>query len=128
MFKKMMYATNFDKSDGEAIRTLIGLSLPLESHIYVVHIDDTDDNPFINYDLAYFKEKYFGTGEGPKMDFDLIVNKNLAKGIEEYITEKEIDIIAVTSHKRNIFSALFMPSLAKELLFKLKIPFLIFHA
>ena len=127
MFKKMMYATNFDKSDGEAIRTLIGLSLPLESHIYIVHIDDTDDNPFVNYDLTHFKEKYFGTGEGPKIDFDLIVNKNLAKGIEAYIAEKEIDIIAVTSHKRNIFSALFMPSLAKELLFKLKIPFLIFH-
>ncbi|MEI6138854.1 MAG: universal stress protein [Mariniphaga sp.] len=128
MFKKMMYATNFDKSDGQAIRKLIGLSLPLESHIYIVHIDDTDDNPFINYDLAHFKEKYIGTGDGVKMDFDLIVNKNLAKGIESYIVEKEIDIVSVTSHKRNIFSALFQPSLTKELLFKLKIPFLIFHA
>ena len=128
MFKKMMYATNFDKSDGHAIRKLIGLSLPLESHIYIVHIDDTVDNPFINYDLAHFKEKYIGTGENVKMDFDLIMNKNLAKGIEDYIAGKEIDIIAVTSHKRNIFSALFKPSLTKELLFKLKIPFLIFHA
>jgi nucleotide-binding universal stress UspA family protein len=128
IFKKMMYATNFDKSDGVAIRKLIGLSLPLESHIFIVHIDDTDDNPFINHDLAHFKEKYIGTGDNVKMDFDLIVSKNLAKGIEAYIAEKEIDIISVTSHKRNIFSALFMPSLAKELLFKLKIPFLIFHA
>ncbi len=128
MFKKLMYATNFEKSDGTAIRRLIGISLPLESHIYIVHIDDTKDNPFINYDLAHFKEKYIGSGDQVKMDFDLIVNKNLAKGIEDYIAEKEIDILAVTSHKRNLLTALFLPSLTKELLFKLKIPMLIFHA
>ena len=128
MFKKMMYATNFEKSDGTAIRKLIGMSLPLESHIYIVHIDDTNDNPFINYNLAHFKEKYIGSGDHVKMDFDLIVNKNLAKGIENYIVEKEIDILAVTSHKRNLLTALFLPSLTKELLFKLKIPMLIFHA
>ena len=128
MFKKMMYATNFEKSDGSAIRKLIGISLPLESHIYIVHIDDTNDNPFINYDLAHFKEKYIGSADLVKMDFDLIVNKNLAKGIEDYIAEKEIDILAVTSHKRNLITSLFMPSLTKELLFRLKIPMLIFHA
>ena len=126
--KKLMYATNFEKSDGTAIRKLIGLSLPIESHIYIVHIEDTNDNPFINYDLAHFKERYIGSGDQVKMDFDLIVNKNLAKGIEDYIKEKEIDILAVTSHKRNLLTALFLPSLTKELLFKLKIPMLIFHA
>ena len=128
MFKKMMYATNFEKSDGIAIRKLIGMALPLETHICIVHIDDTNENPFINYDLAHFKEKYIGEVGDVKMDFDLIVNKNLAHGIETYIAEKEIDILSVTSHKRNILSALFQPSLTKELLFKLQIPMLIFHA
>ena len=128
MFKRLMYATNFDKSDGKAIRELIKIAWPLETHISIVHIDDTPDNPFINYDLAHFEEKYIGEVGSVNMDFDLIVNKNLARGIENYIAEHEIDILSVTSHKRNLITALFRPSLTKELLFRLEIPMLIFHA
>ena len=127
MFKRLMYATNFDKSDGMAVRKLVEIAKPLETHISIVHIDETSDNPFINYDLAHFKEKYIGDLGKVEMDFDLIVNKNRARGIENYIQDKEIDIIAVTSHKRNIITSLFKPSLTRELLFRLGIPILIFH-
>ena len=127
MFKRLMYATNFDKSDGIAIQKLIEIAMPLETHINIVHIDETSNNPFLNYDLAHFKEKYIGNISNTEMDFDLIVNKSRARGIENFITEKEIDIIAVTSHKRNIITSLFKPSLTKELLFSLEIPMLIFH-
>jgi len=127
MFKRLMYATNFDKSDGMAIRQLIRIAMPLETHISVVHIDETSDNPFLNYDLIHFQEKYVGNVDQVKMDFDLIVNKNRARGIENYIIDHEIDIISVTSHKRNIITSLFKPSLTKELLFRLEIPMLIFH-
>jgi len=128
MFKRVMYATNFDKSDGKAIRELIKIAKPLETHISIVHIDDTMDNPYINYDLAHFKEKYIGDVDLVTMDFNLIVNKNLAVGIENFITEHEIDLISVTAHKRNLITSLFMPSVTKALLFRLDIPILIFHA
>ena len=128
MFKRLMYATNFDKSDGKAIRQLVKIAKPLETHISIVHIDDTNDNPFINYDLAHFKEKYVGDIEQVEMDFDLIVDKNLKRGIENYISDHKIDIISVTSHKRNLLTSLFKPSLTRELLFRLEIPMLIFHS
>ena len=127
MFKKLMYATNFDKSDGMAIRKLIEIAMPLDTHISIVHIDETSDNPFVNYDLAHFKDKYVANVGNVEMDFDLIVNKNRVRGIEDFILNKEIDIIAVTSHKRNFITSLFKPSLTKELLFRLGIPMLIFH-
>ena len=128
MFKRIMYLTNFDKSDGKAIRELIRIARPLETHISIVHIDDTNDNPFINYDLSHFKEKYIGEIDQVTMDFNLIVNNNLTLGIENFISEHEIDIISVLSHKRNLITSLFRPSLTKELLFRLEIPMLIFHA
>lgn len=128
MFKRLMYATNFDKSDGNAIRELIKIAKPLETHISVVHIDDRSDNPFINYDLAHFREKFIGDTEPVQMDFDLIVSKNLARGIGNYIADHQIDIISVTSHKRNLITSLLKPSLTKELLFNLEIPMLIFHS
>lgn len=128
MFKRVMYATNFDKTDGIAIQELIKIARPLETHISIVHIDDTMDNPFINYDLAHFKEKYIGDVNQVSMDFNLIVNKNLTVGIDHFIAEHKIDIISVTAHKRNLITSLFLPSLTKELLFRLEIPILIFHA
>ena len=127
MFKRLMYATNFDISDGNAIRELLKIAKPLDVHINVVHIDESDNNPFINYDLSHFREKY-QLDNSLSMDFSLIVNKNLAQGIEHYISEHKIDIIAITSHKRNILSSIFRPSVTKELLFRLEIPMLIFHS
>jgi len=127
MFKRLMYATNFDKSDGLAIQKLIEIARPLETHITIVHIDETSENPFLNFDLAHFKEKYVGNVGSVEMDFDLIVNKNRSRGIENYIIDEKIDVIAITSHKRNIITSLFRPSLTKELLFRLEIPMLIFH-
>lgn len=127
-FKRIMYATDFDKSDGIAIRKLLNIARPLEVYIHVAHIDTTKENPFINYDLSHFKEKFVGPVEDVGMDFDLIKSKNLLEGIEKYIEEKDIDIISLTTHKRNLITALFRPSVAKELLFQIKVPLLVFHA
>jgi nucleotide-binding universal stress UspA family protein len=128
MYKRLMYATNFDKSDGKAIQELIRIAKPLETHISVVHIDDQRNNPFINYDLSHFREKYVGDIGSAQMDFDLIISKNLTLGIQDYINEHQIDIISLTAHKRNLLTSLFKPSVTKELLFRLEIPMLIFHS
>lgn len=127
-FKRFMYATNFDKSDGMAIRRLLNIARPLETHIHIVHIDVTNDNPFINFDISHFKDKYIGSIEDVNMDFDLIVNNNLLHGIEKYIADKEIDILAVTTHKRNMITSLLRPSVTRELLFEIHIPLLVFHS
>jgi nucleotide-binding universal stress UspA family protein len=127
-FKRLMYATDFDKSDGMAIRKLLNIARPIDVQIFVVHIDLTNENPFINYDLVHFKEKYIGALEEVDMKFDLIKNPNLVKGIEKYITEKDIDILAVTTHKRNLITSLLKPSITKELVFEINIPLLVFHS
>jgi nucleotide-binding universal stress UspA family protein len=128
IFKRLLYATNFDKSDGLALRKLIEIARPLETHISIVHIGEKSDNPFINYNMAHFEEQFAGDEYKAIMEYDLIVNKSRASGIEKFIIDKQIDIIAVTSHKRNIITSLFKPSLTKELLFRLRIPMLIFHS
>ncbi len=127
-FKKLMYATNFDKSDGIAIRKLLSIAAPLETEVHIVHIDVTDNNPFINFDLSHFKEKFIGKIENVKMVIGLIVNKEIIKGIENYITEKNIDILAVTTHKRNIITSFLKPSITKELLIQIPVPLLVFHS
>lgn len=127
MTKNLMYATNFDKSDGNAIRKLLSIAAPLDSQIHVVHIDETDHNPFINFNMAHFKEKYVGDIGNVKMTFDLIVDQDIIKGVEKYIREKKIDIVAVTTRKRNIITSFLKPSITKELLIRIPVPLLVYH-
>lgn len=128
MLKKLMYATNFDKTDGIAIRKLLSIAAPLDCQLHIVHIDETDDNPFINFDLAHYKEKYAGNIGDVKMTFDLIVNQDITKGMENYIAQKRIDILAVNTHKRNIITSFLKPSITKELLVRIPVPLLVFHS
>jgi nucleotide-binding universal stress UspA family protein len=54
--------------------------------------------------------------------------KDVFQGLEDYIDEKDIDMIALTTHKRGIIEKLFNPSLAKRMLFHTNIPLLVFHS
>lgn len=128
LLKRLMYATNFDKTDGIAIRKLLSIAAPLDCQLHIVHIDETDDNPFINFDLAHFKQKYAANIANTKMTFDLIVNEDIVKGMQDYINEKKIDILAVNTHKKNIITSFLKPSITKELLIRTPVPLLVFHS
>lgn len=44
------------------------------------------------------------------------MNDNLLKGLDKYIKDNQIDIITLTSYKRNIFARLFNPSIARKMI------------
>ena len=47
---------------------------------------------------------------------------------DKFIHENNIDIISLTTHKRNIFARLFNPSIARKMVFHTETPMLVFHA
>ena len=51
----------------------------------------------------------------------------LLKGLEQYIKDNQIDIIALTSYKRNIFARLFNPSIARKMIFHSDTPLLVMN-
>ncbi|MDP2113854.1 MAG: universal stress protein, partial [Bacteroidota bacterium] len=58
----------------------------------------------------------------------LIHNKNLPEAIDHFIQENQIDVLALTTHRRNMFTMLFNPSIARKLVLHTRTPLLIFHA
>ena len=69
------------------------------------------------------QEKY----KGSEFQCQMIVGKDILESIEKYIKEEKIDIISLTTHKRNMITRLFNPSLAKRMIFHTKTPLLVFH-
>jgi hypothetical protein len=57
----------------------------------------------------------------------LVVGKDILESLEKYIKEEKVDIISLTTHKRNMITRLFNPSLAKRMVFHTKTPLLIFQ-
>jgi hypothetical protein len=49
-----------------------------------------------------------------------IENKDIIAGLDSFVENNDIDLIALTHKKRNMFYRIFNPSLAKKLLFKSK--------
>lgn len=123
--KNIMYVTDFDESDFLSIRTLMNLTDPLGLDIFCVHVgnDPTSwDTVRMEGLMEYFRKSY---GKS-QVDYKLISQKNLLEDIDALIQEKNINILSVTSHRRNILEKLFRANITKKLFYHTSIPLLVF--
>lgn len=125
---KVLYATNFDEKDFVAVDKLMALLKPFKIKLICAHVGQPKGD---GWDLArlegmkdVLKNKY------SEMDFDckLIVETDILKGLDKFIKEEGIGLLSLTTHKRNMITRLFNPSLARKMLFHSQTPLLIFHA
>jgi nucleotide-binding universal stress UspA family protein len=56
------------------------------------------------------------------------VGDDLLTEFDKFIEAENIDILSLTTHKRNMISRLFNPSVAKKMVFHANTPLLVFHA
>ena len=55
------------------------------------------------------------------------MNNDFLNSLENYIKTNQIDIITLTSYKRNIFSRLFNPGIARKMIFHSDTPLLVIN-
>ena len=126
-FKNVLYTTAFDESDFSAIGKLISIVKWLDMDIYCLHIGNEEKDQWNKLKMEglheYFNKVYGKTN----VECDLIFSKDIIKALDEFITSKNIDLISLTTHKRNIISKLINPSIAKKILYHTRIPLLVFH-
>ncbi len=127
-FNRVVYATNFDEKDFVAIDKLMGIMSPFAIRVYCVHVGKKNYSEWDEARLEGMKEvlkkKY------AKKDFDcrLIVGDDLPEALDQFIEKEQIDIISLTTHRRNLVSRLFNPSVARKMVFHSRTPLLVFHA
>jgi nucleotide-binding universal stress UspA family protein len=125
--KNIMYVTDFDESDFLSIRTLIRLTEVLGLDIFCVHIgDDTKSWDTIRMEglMEYFRKSYGKT----QVNYSFVSQKNLLEDLDRLIQEKNINILSVTSHRRNIMEKLFRTNMTKKLFYHTSIPLLVYPA
>ncbi len=125
---RVLYATNFEESDFRSLRRLMTLVRPFNMIIHIAHISVEDSESLDHAKMANLKKHLEEEYEGYNFTCDVIRRDQIIHGLQEYIESKEIDLIALTTHKRGIIERLFNPSIAKKMIFHSYVPLLVFHS
>jgi nucleotide-binding universal stress UspA family protein len=126
-FSSVLYATNFDEKDFISLDKLMLLLKPFNIKIKCVHVGQPREDGWDMARLEGMKDVLQEKYKSAEFTCHMIVGKDILESIEKYIEQEKVDIISVTTHKRNMITRLFNPSLAKRMMFHSKTPLLVFH-
>ena len=125
--KRIAFITNFDQRDLIAFEAFFNTWKSFHFSVSLIHLTDSKDT-WNEIKLAGIKEYFHKQYPGLEIHYDVVMNDNLLKGLDQYIKDNQIDIITLTSYKRNIFARLFNPSIARKMIFHSDTPLLIINS
>ena len=126
--KRVLYATDFDSTDYSALRRLVSFVKPFRSKVYCVHVALENSEALDEVQMRQIKNYIYDSLGEQNVECGLLESYDLQKSLEDFIREKRIDVLAMTTHKRSLFERLFRPSLTKKFLFQTQIPLFVFQA
>ena len=116
-------ATNFTPEDAVLIEALRKFRDNMRCHLHVVHVD-TDESAPSHEKLKSFCEQWH---HDKNMSSHCVINKDINEGLETFVNDKNIDVLALLSHKRGWFEEIFQKNRAKEMSFQHSIPLLVYQ-
>lgn len=125
---RVLYATNFDQHDFESLRKLMTLVRPFGMKIMCAHISIEGQAKIDEARMKSLKEHFSKEYTDYPISCEIIRHENVVQGLQEYIEKNNIEMIAITTHKRGIIERFFNPSIARKMLFHSQVPLLVFHS
>lgn len=122
---KIGYATDLTFSDNEVIARLLVLGEKFGATVKCFHVHDSNLD-IENAIIKEFIEQYKDDANARKISFDLVDNINIHDGIDYYVKNNNIELLAVLKQKK-YWLEIFESSMTKQLVFHEKIPMLIYH-
>ncbi|PKV66467.1 universal stress protein [Pontibacter ramchanderi] len=121
---RILYATDFGKTDVADIDRIRQLFGHLQPMIYCVHISDDPEE-----DREKLLELQQNLQHGaPENDirYALLEGSDVAEALQDFARSEAIDLLALTTQERSTFDSLFNPSLAKKMVLHAPLPVLVF--
>ncbi len=125
--KRIVYVTSFDENDFWSLSRLATFARPFNAQIYCLHIAETISK---QEEASMRKMRKFITNDlgVENLECGLLECLDFQLCLEDFVRERSVDVIAMTTHHRNLFTKLYQPSLTRKMLFHTDIPLLVFHA
>lgn len=126
--KRVAFLTNFDQRDLIAFESFINAWKAYNFSVSLIHLaTDTKDSKdtWNEIKLAGIKEYFHRQYPGLEIHYDIVMNDDFLKSLEHYIGANQIDVLTLTSYKRNVFARLFNPGIARKMIFHTDTPVLV---
>lgn len=106
--RTLVYATDFEENDIEAILRLKAIATPYEAEIKIVHIPTPDEYAGMEQ-MEWFKEILQQRVNYPKLKFHMIFADNIQEGLSTFIKDVNADMLAMLERKssKGFFARLF---------------------
>ncbi len=121
---KIVYATDLHHDDHKSMLKLIGFAQLFDAEVVMVHVTDEGGEAVVYEQLL---KKMVDKYDYPKLSYELVHSKYALLGIDAYVINHDIDMVAVTTHTKNIWERLTHQSVTKELMTFLQRPLLVFN-
>ena len=125
--KNIAFATSFNQRDLVAFDEFMEIIKPYNAHIHLFNIS-TSKNEWNEIRLTgvneYFKKQY----PQAHITHTVLADGDLLLAIEKFVRDEHIDVIALSTYRRNILARMFNPSIARKMLFHTDTPLLVMHA
>ncbi|MFP4058994.1 MAG: universal stress protein [Bacteroidota bacterium] len=126
--QNMLFVTHFDESDFQTIDKLMTLISGFELRIHCVHLENRPQNTWDNVKLKGLEEHLRVKYNKTNTESTIIDSKNLLKNLDEYIIDKNINVIALTTRKRSLFQKLFRTGITRKIFYHTNLPLFVFHS
>lgn len=126
--KRIAFITNFDQRDLIAFDSLINSSLnKFNFSVSLIHLSDVKDK-WKEIKLGGIKEYFHKQYPNVEIYYDVVQDDNFLINFDHYIKSNQIDVITLASYKRNIFSRLFNPGIARKMIFHSDTPLMVVYS
>lgn len=125
--KHIAFATSFNQRDLVAFDKFMTLikNYNMQIHLFNVSTSKDEWNEIRLTGVSeYFKKQY------PDSDivYKVLDDGDLLLAIEKFVREEHIDVITISTGKRNVLARIFNPSIARKMLFHTDTPLLVMHS
>ena len=125
--KHVAFATSFQQRDLIAFDRFMEVMKPYNVQIHLFNIS-TSKNEWNEIRLTgideYLKKQY----PEASISHTVLADGDLLLAVEKFIRDEQIDLIAISSYRRNVFARIFNPSIARRMLFHTDTPLLVVNA
>lgn len=124
--KNIAFATSFNQRDLVVFDEFMELIKGYNFHIHLFNISTSKDEwneirlTGVN---EYFKKQY----PDAEITHTVLADGDLLLATEKFVRDKQIDVIALSTYRRNILARMFNPSIARKMLFHTDTPLLVMH-
>ena len=119
------YATALSADNSDTVSDVIELARQLDSAVHCVHINTRHTDDML--EVANFEELIQVKDNSVVVDFTQIENDQVEEALEQFVKERNIDVLALLRPHRSLFERIFHRSQTRKIALSSEVPLYIFR-